>query len=118
MLSRPAMLQGARRIPQYHESVTQNRLCQRNLQTRENEDKRKPRSVNPISSQRDAGQGSCAEHGVSQNSWLLPPHGARMGAACQWSHQILRAPARLSTQPGVTALSGGHAGRGRKPEPR
>lgn len=104
MLSRPAMPQGARQIPQYHEAVTQNRLCHRNLQTREHEDKRKPRSVNPISSQRDAGQGSCAEHRVSQNSWLLPPHRTRMRTTCQWSHQILRVPGRLSTQPGVYCI--------------
>lgn len=33
-----------------------------------------------------------------------PTSQARMRAACHWSHQILRAPGRLSTQPGVYCI--------------
>ena len=47
VLSRPAVPQGTRRIPRYFEAVTQSRLCQRNLQTREHEDKRKPSPSTP-----------------------------------------------------------------------
>ena len=47
VLSRHAVLQGVRRIPQYFEAMTQSRLCQRNLQTREHEGKRKPSPLTP-----------------------------------------------------------------------
>lgn len=95
--NRPAVQQAWGQIPQYHVAVLGSRLYWRNIQIRKSHEKRRYRSPNPISPQREMlGPGSYAEYikGVFSKEPLasLTSHRARKSSFVKGKNQSLGPP--------------------------